>query len=181
MRHAAQQLLLDFMTAIIFIVVYASTGNLPLAVGLSVAVGALQIGYTLLRGQRVDAMVWLGMIMVIGLGAAALIAKDPRYVMFKPSLIHIAIAVVMLRRGWFGRYLPDNARARIPPRMVVMSGYVWAGFMLLLAATNAWIAWRGDFAVWAWFASVGLITAKLAAFALQGVAFRVAARRNRPA
>ncbi len=59
-----------------------------------------------------------------------------------------------------------------------MSGYVWAGFTLALAAANAFIAWRGDFVVWAWFASVGLIAAKLAAFALQGAAFRVAARRN---
>jgi hypothetical protein len=50
--------------------------------------------------------------------------------------------------------------------------------MLTLGLINLAIAGYADFAVWAWFVSVGLAGTKIGAFALQYLVFRAVVRRR---
>jgi intracellular septation protein A len=176
MLYAVSHLIGDFLTAIVFIAGFATTGNLPLAIGVTVAVAAGQIGFNLWRGVKPDAMVWLSLFLAIAFGGASLIADDPRFVMMKPSVIHLAIACVMVRRGWMLRYLDERARSHVPEPVIIASGYGWALFMVALAVTNVIVALTASFTTWAWFVSAGLLLAKVAAFGVQYLVFRLSAR-----
>src|ERR1700730_15653614 len=44
---------------------------------------------------------------VVVLGGATMLAQSPRFTMVEPTIVHFAIAAVMLRRGWTLRYLPE--------------------------------------------------------------------------
>jgi intracellular septation protein len=178
MRTALGQLVSDFLSAIVFLVIYGSTDNLYLATGAAIAVSLVQFTVFKIRGRSVDAMQWLVLGMVVVLGSATLITEDSRFVMMKPSIVHFAVGAVMLRSGWMMRYLPPIVRDNIPDFVLLAAGYAWAALMFALGALNIVIALTLPFRVWAWFISVGAIGAKIVAFLLQYVIFRNILRRK---
>jgi intracellular septation protein len=178
MRTALVQLLSDFLAAIMFLIVYGGTENLYLATGAAIAVSLAQFAVSKILGRPVDAMQWLVLGMVVVLGSATLITQDSRFIMVKPSIVHLAVGAVMLRRGWMMRYLPPIARDNIPESVLVGAGYAWAALMFALGALNLIIAVTLPFRIWAWFISVGAIGAKFVAFLAQYVIFRAIVRRK---
>jgi len=178
MQTAVRQLLWDFLTAIVFLIAYGLSDNLYLATVMAIAAGVAQFAAIRLRGRSIDTMQWLALGLVLVLGLATLITQDSRFIMVKPSIIHAAIGVVMLRPGWMIRYLPPIARDNLPESLMVKSGYAWAALMIGLAALNLIIAAAFEFRVWAWFISFGAVGAKVAAFLAQYVVFRAVVRRK---
>jgi intracellular septation protein A len=178
MRIALQQLASDFLSAIIFLILYLLTGSVTLATSVAIAAGIAQIVVMKAAGRPIEAMQWLALVLVIVLGGATLITQDSRFIMVKPTLIHWAIGVVMLRHGWMMRYLPPAARDSLPREAMVISGYAWAGLMFTLGALNFIIATTMSVHAWAWFITVGAVGPKVAAFLLQYAIFKVILRRQ---
>jgi intracellular septation protein A len=178
MRDALRQLLSDFLSAIVFLVVFGLGGGLYLATGLAVAVSLIQVIVLKLRGKPIDLMQWLILGLVVVLGAASILTQDSRFIMVKPSIIHAAIGAVMLRPGWMLRYLPPIVRDNLSESVIVRVGYAWAALMFTLAAINLVIVAAFDFRVWAWFIGVGAMGAKVAAFLLQYAWMRTTIRRK---
>ena len=167
-----RQLLSDFLSAIVFLVVYGLSDNIYLATAAAVGVAAAQVAIMKSREQPIDAMQWLVLGLVLVLGAATFITSDSRFIMVKPSIIHCAVGAVMLRRGWMIRYLPPIARDNLPEGVMVAAGYAWAALMFVLGLVNLIIATGFSFRVWAWFITFGAIGAKVAAFFVQYAVFR---------
>ena len=113
-----------------------------------------------------------------GLGSATLLTQDSRFIMVKPSIIHFAIGIVMLRRGWMIRYLPAIVTDNVPEQVLVTNGYAWAVLMFGLGLLNILVAMYCSVEVWAWFVSVGAIGAKVVAFLAQYLMFRTLIRRK---
>jgi intracellular septation protein len=59
------------------------------------------------------------------------------------------------------------------PEYVTAAGYAWAALMFALGAGVIAVASTGDLKLWALYVSVVAIGAKVAAFAVQYVAFRI--------
>jgi hypothetical protein len=78
----------------------------------------------------------------------------------------------MLKRGWMLRYLPAIVTETIP-EYVTVAGYAWAALMFVLAAGTVAVAMTGDMKLWTLYVTVVLVGAKLVAFAIQYVAFRI--------
>ena len=95
----------------------------------------------------------------------------------KPSIAHFAIGAIMLRRGWMLRYSPDIVKDNIP-HLVTAAGYAWAVLMFVLGAGVIATAITGDIKLWAFYVTVIAIGAKLLAFAIQYVVFRVVITRK---
>jgi intracellular septation protein len=127
-RPAAKLLLLDMASTFFCLALYLRTNNTPLSVALGVAPGIAQIGRQFARKKPIETMEWLSLFLVVGSGTATLITNDPRFVMIKPSLIYVIVAVVMLKPGWMNRYLPPLAM-EIVPDVVFIFGFVWSGLM----------------------------------------------------
>jgi intracellular septation protein A len=109
---------------------------------------------------------------VIVLGSATLLTNDPRFVLAKPAIGHFAIGAIMLKRGWLLRYVPPIVSETIP-EYVTVAGYAWAVLMFALGLGTIAVVLTGDLKLWALYVSVVLIGAKVAAFAIQYVAFRL--------
>jgi intracellular septation protein len=172
MRTALQQLLSDFLSAIVFLAIYGVSGSVTLATSLAIAVGIGQLAFMKLTGRSIDAMQWLALGLVIVLGGATLITQDSRFIMVKPTIIHWAIGAVMLRHGWMTRYLPPIARENLPLEVMVGAGYGWSALMFLLGAINVFVALTMSFTAWAWFITFGAVGAKVVAFLVQYWVFR---------
>ena len=162
----------DFLSAIVFLTLYLTTGNVVLATSVAIAGAVAQVVYSRVRGQPLNFMTYASLALVIVLGSATLLTNDPRFVLAKPSIAHFAIGAIMLKRGWMLRYVPPIVSDTIP-EYVTIAGYAWAALMFALGAGTIAVASTGDLKLWALYVSVVLIGAKLTAFALQYVAFRV--------
>ena len=162
----------DFLSAIVFLVLYLTTGNVVLATSVAIAGAVAQVIYARVKEQPLGFMTYASLGLVIVLGAATLLTNDPRFVLAKPSIAHFAIGAIMLKRGWMLRYMPPIVTETIP-EYVTFAGYAWAALMFALGLGTIAVASTGDLKLWAFYVSVVLIGAKLAAFAVQYIAFRL--------
>jgi intracellular septation protein len=172
MKDVFARLGADFFSTILFLAIYLSTDNVLLATGVAIAGAIAQVIYSRLKGKPLGYMTWASLALVIVLGSATLLTNDPRFVLAKPSIAHFAIGAIMLKRGWMMRYLPPIVVETIP-QYVTIAGYAWAALMFALGAGVIAVASTGDLKLWAFYVSVIAIGAKIAAFAIQYVAFRV--------
>ncbi|MCP4621356.1 MAG: intracellular septation protein [Bradyrhizobium sp.] len=172
MKDVFRRLGADFLSTIIFVVIYLATDNVILATLVAILGAIGQVIWSRIKGQTLGYMTWASLGLVIVLGGATLLTHDPRFVLAKPAIGHVAIGLIMLKRGWMLRYLPPIVTDNIP-EYVTFAGYAWAALMFVLAAGTVGIAMTGDMKLWTFYVTVVLIGAKIAAFAVQYVAFRI--------
>ena len=177
MKSVLLRLATDFLSTIVFLVIYLATDNIVLATSVAVAGAVAQVVHARIKGKPLGFMTYASLALVIVLGSATLLTKDPRFVMFKPSIAHFAIGAVMLKRGWMLRYMPPIVVENIPG-LITKAGYTWAALMFALGLGNIAIAMTGDIKLWALYVSVIAFGAKIAAFAIQYVVFRFVITRK---
>jgi intracellular septation protein len=148
-------------------------------VALGVALGIAQIGWQFARKKPIETMEWLSLFLVVSSGGATVITNDPRFVLIKPSLIYVIVAVVMLQPGWMTRYLPPVAM-EIVPDVAFIFGFVWSGLMFFSAALNAIVALNFSVMAWASIMSIYAIVSKIVLFLTQYATMRyIGVRRRR--
>ncbi|MEH2526539.1 MULTISPECIES: inner membrane-spanning protein YciB [unclassified Bradyrhizobium] len=172
MKDVFARLGADFFSTILFIAIYLTTDNVLLATGVAIAGAIAQVIYSRVKGKELGYMTWASLALVIVLGSATLLTHDPRFVLAKPAIGHFAIGIIMLKRGWMLRYMPPIVTQTIP-EYVTFAGYGWAALCFVLAAGTIGVAMTGDMKLWTFYVTVVLVGAKIAAFAIQYIAFRV--------
>ena len=172
MKDVFARLASDFFSTIVFLALYLTTDNVVLATSVAIAGAVGQVIYSRIKGKPLGFMTYASVALVIVLGGATLLTNDPRFVLAKPAIGHFAIGIIMLKRGWTLRYVPSIVAETIP-EYVIAAGYAWAVLMFALGAGTIAVASTGDLKLWAFYVSVVLIGAKLTAFAVQYVAFRI--------
>lgn len=172
MKDVFARLGADFFSTILFLAIYLTTDNVLLATGVAIAGAVAQVIYSRIKGKELGYMTWASLALVIVLGGATLMTHDPRFVLAKPAIGHLTIGVIMLKRGWMLRYLPPIVTQTIP-EYVTFAGYAWAALMFVLAAGTIGVAITGDMKLWAFYVTFVLVGAKIAAFAIQYIAFRI--------
>jgi intracellular septation protein A len=178
---SARLLVSDLASTLLFLAVLLLTQDLILAVALGVALGAVQIGWMMVRRQPIDTMQWLSIGLVVVSGAATMLTSDARFVMVKPSVIYCIVGAYMLRPGWMNRYMPPIAVAVVPDVAYVF-GFVWAALMFGSAALNIALALTLDPVSWSAAMSVWGIASKVALFLIQYATMRtIGVRRARRA
>src|ERR1700752_5349132 len=93
---AAKLLLFDLASTILFLVLFLLTHDTILSVSLGMALGLAQIGNQFVRRKPIGTMEWLSLFLVVAAGTATLLTNDPRFALFKPSVVYAIIGVVML-------------------------------------------------------------------------------------
>ena len=174
--QAGRVLASDLASTILFLVIYLATDNLYVAVGLGMALGVAQIGWALYRRQPIGSLQLLSVVLILVSGTATLFTHDPTFVMLKPSVIYCIVGLVMLRRGWMNRYLPE--RAAPVADVATAFGYAWAGLMFGSAALNIALALSLDAKTWAAVMSAWGIASKIGLFLVQYAVMTAVGKRR---
>jgi len=174
---AAKFLVLDLASTLFFLAVFLLTHNTILSVGLGIAFGLVQIGTQFIRGKPIATMEWLSLFLIVATGTATLLTDDPRFVLFKPSVIYATVGVVMLKPGWLNRYLPDIVKT-VSPDVATAVGFLWAALMFVSAAVNAFVAVTRSVAEWALVMPIFGIVSKVTIFLIGFAAIRFMTRRR---
>jgi intracellular septation protein A len=177
MTDVFRKLVADFLSTIAFVVVLLVTDSVLIATGFAIASSVAQFVYARVKGQSLNAMAWASLGLVIVLGSATFLTNDPRFVLMKPAIAHFAIGAIMLKPGWMTRYMPPLVRDNAPD-LPLFAGYCWAALMFVLGAGTIAVAMTGDLVLWAFYISVVAVGTKVAAFAIQYLAFRLIIARR---
>jgi intracellular septation protein A len=177
MAGALRKLFADFFSTIVFLAVYAATGDILIATGIAIAGAIAQFIRARIKQEKLDIMTWASLALVIVLGGATLLTKDPRFVLLKPAIGHFAIGTIMLRKDWMLRYAPPMVRETVP-HIATVAGYVWAAFIFALGLGVVAVAMTGDIRLWAIYVSVVAVGAKIVAFGITWIILRIAIARK---
>ena len=175
--ETAKLLLLDLASTLLFLALFLLTHNIVLSVGLGMGVGLFQIAIQFARRKPIYMMEWLSLFVVVAAGAATLLTKDPRFVLFNPSIFYVIVGIVMLKAGWMTRYMPAIARA-VTSDVAVIVGFVWAGLMFVSAGVNAFVALAWSVPMWAMIMPIFGIVSKVTVFLAGFTAIRLTTVRR---
>ncbi len=183
--HSVKFLLLDMASTFVYLLTYWAADrafhdpakSVLFATPVGIAFGVGQIAWVLGHRKRPDAMQWLSLILVVAAGGATFVTRDPRFILFKPSIIYCIVGAVMLKPGWMNRYLPERA-VLIEPDVGIAFGFVWAALMFFSAGLNLFVAWKGDVGLSVKFLAIYPLASKLGLFAIQYATMRIIGRRR---
>jgi len=163
------QPLFDLAPLLAFVVAYY-VGGIYIATAVLMAAMVALVAVDLARHRRVSSMHLMSTILVLVLGSATLILRDPRFLKWKPTIFLWAVALASVVTAWVGRQ-PLAQRLLGPlvtgseslPRTVWLRlSWVWGAFYGLLGALNLWVAYRLTERAWVNFKVFGLTAAFLA-------------------
>ncbi len=148
------------------------TEQLPmlLATAATMLVTAAQILWLRLRGQKIEKMLWITAVLVLGLGAATLFLHDPRFIQFKPTAVYWSFGSALLLARLWRKNLLQLALAEkvcLAARRWNQLSDAWAGFFFFLGALNLWVAHAFSEATWVYFKMFGTIGLTLVFVILQ--------------
>jgi intracellular septation protein len=178
MKEALWHLLDDLSSAVLFLLAYALSGRLDVALGAVVLLAAVPVLRLVLQRRPVARLRWLSLALVLILAGAGWLLQSPRFMMARPSAVHFVLAAAMSRRGWLRPYLNSAAQQHVPSGLVAATGYGWAVLMAALGFTNLIVALYFDLGVWGWFIAAVSPGAKLVALVLQYGLFRALRRQG---
>src|SRR5271170_5109808 len=101
--HAGKFLALDMASSLVYLLIYWAADRalhdpakaVLVATPIGVLIGIGQIAWVFAHKKRPDAMQWLSLFLVIAAGTATFLTKDPRFILFKPSIIYCIVGAVM--------------------------------------------------------------------------------------
>jgi len=162
-EEAAHALALQYMGGLV------AGGNLtpeqaPIMVATAVGVIAtvLQIGYLLVRGRKVDGMLWLSLAVIVVMGGATIYFHDENFIKWKPTILYWAFALALLvAQVGFGKNLMRKAmeeQIKLPDGVWKRVGFAWIGFMAAMGVLNlvmAFVVFKGNTSAWVSFKMFG--------------------------
>jgi len=123
MKQALWHLLNDLLVTAVFLIAYGVLRDARIAAGVAVAAGFVHAGSRRLGRVRVHPLEWTDFALLLALGGTTMLTQNPRFVMLKPSFVHLGIAAAMFRRGWMIGYITPIARQNVPEPAMVAAGY----------------------------------------------------------
>jgi intracellular septation protein len=114
------------------------------ATGVFMAAVVAAIGWTLSKGRKLPPMLMITGVVVLVFGTMTIVLHDPKFAYYKPTIINLLFASVILGSLAIGRNIWKTAfehAFQLPDRAWKIFALRWAGLYVFLAIVNELI-WR---------------------------------------
>lgn len=135
----------------------------PILVATAAAIVATvgQVLWLLLRGKKVDNMLWIGLTIIVVMGGATLILRDATFIMWKPTALYWAFSVVLVGAQLFFRKNLIQAmlgkQIKLPDPIWTRLNLSWAAFFAVLGVVNLYVAFNYSEPTWVKFKLFGVM------------------------
>lgn len=140
----------------------ASQSAILLATAVAILATALQIGYLLVRGRKVDGMLWMSLGVIVVAGGATIYFHDDTFIKWKPTILYWAFALALLVAQVFYKNnlmrKVMEANIKLPELVWDRIGYAWIVFFVAMGLLNllmAFVVFRTDTSAWVSFKLFG--------------------------
>jgi intracellular septation protein len=148
-------------------------GPILLATAVAIVATICQVGWLLLRKQKVDAMLWISLAIIVVMGGATLLLRDPTFIKWKPTVLYWAFAVVLLGADLL---LKKNmirtmmqAQMSLPDAVWTRLNLSWVAFFALMGVANLYVAYHYSESTWVNFKLFGGIGLMVVFVVIQGL------------
>jgi intracellular septation protein len=143
--------------------VTADQAPILLASFVAIAATVLQVGFQLVRGRKVDGMLWLSLAVIVIMGGATIYFHEKVFILWKPTILYwaFALALVVARFG-FGKNLMRSAmekQLKLPDAVWDRVAYTWMLFFAVLGLLNlfmAFVVFKDNTSAWVNFKVFGI-------------------------
>lgn len=133
---------------------------------------AVQIGYMLLRRQKIDMMLWITFVLVVVLGGATIWFHNATFIKWKPSVLYWSMALAfLLSQTLFGKNLLRQLlgqQIELPAPVWQRLNLAWIAFFALMGVINLYVAYSYSTSTWASFKAFGATGLMLVFMVAQG-------------
>ena len=144
-----------------------------LATGVVIAATLAQVAWLKLRGRRIDAMLWVSLVLVVLLGGAGIYFHDETFIKWKPSALYWAMGLAL----WLwplvtGKNLLKvllGEQMQLPAKVWHRLNFAWVAFFGLMGLLNLWVAYTFSTDTWVNFKLFGGIGLMLLFTLAQGL------------
>jgi intracellular septation protein len=142
--------------------VAAAQAPVILATVVGIIATVLQIGYLLVRGRKVDGMLWLSLGVIAIMGGATIYFHDDNFIKWKPTILYWAFALVLLvGQVFMKKNLMRSAMEKtmkLPEPIWLRLNYAWMWFFVAMGLLNlfvAFVVFKGNTSAWVSFKLFG--------------------------
>lgn len=159
------KLLFDFLPILLFFIAY-KIADIYVATGVLIVVTLAQTGWIWLRQRRIEKLPLFTAGMVLVLGGATLLLKDPMFVKWKPTVVNWLFAVAFLGSLFIGqKTLLERmlgGQLELPTLVWVKLTFAWMIFFFAMGVANLYVAFNFDENTWVNFKLFGMLGLTLA-------------------
>jgi len=143
--------LFDLFPVILFFIAFKVFG-IYVATGVAIAATFAQIGWLLLRGRKVDTMLWVSLGIIVVFGGATLWLQDETFIKWKPTVLYwlfgavLAGATLLFRKNLIRKLMEEQIS--LPEPVWSRLNASWIGFFALMGVLNLFVAFRFSTDAW---------------------------------
>jgi intracellular septation protein len=143
--------------------VAASQAPIMLATVVGIAATVLQIVYLLVRGRKVDGMLWLSLIVISVMGGLTIYFHDENFIKWKPTILYWVFALALLvsqlvyKKNLMRKVMEETIK--LPDEVWSRVSYSWIAFFTALGFLNllvAFVVYKDNSAAWVNFKLFGV-------------------------
>ena len=132
-----------------------------LATAVAIVASLLQVGWLLLRGRKVDAMLWVSLGVIVFFGGATIWLHDEAFIKWKPTILYWLFGGILLggRLGWNRNFVRSvlGAQITVPEPVWEKLLWMWIVFFAAVGTVNIAVAYSVPTATWVNFKLFGLM------------------------
>ncbi len=148
-QKLANQFLSDFISGH---QVSLEQGPILLATALAIIAALLQIGFLLFTRKKIEAMLWISFIVIVGFGSATIYFHSDTFIKWKPTVISWCYAAAfILGQFIFKKNLIKTAMSsqiQLPEPVWEKLSLAWIGYFLLMGGLNLYVAFNFSQSAW---------------------------------
>jgi intracellular septation protein len=166
------KLLFDLFPVILFFIGY-KLADVYVATGVAIAATFGQIAWLKLRSQRIEAMQWVGLGLIVVFGGMTLAFRDETFIKWKPTLLYLLFAAAFM---WTERLTGKHplkammgGQLDLPDPIWKRLTIAWVVFFVLMAGLNLLVASLFSMDTWVNFKLFGSLGLTFAFVLAQGI------------
>lgn len=152
-----------------------AAGQAPILLATIVAIAATfaQTAWLMLRGRKVDTMLWVSLAIIVLFGGATLFFRDENFIKWKPTVLYwlfgltLAASSLLLRRNLIRKLLEEQIK--LPDNVWRQLNAAWIAFFLLMGVANLVVAFNFSTDAWVNFKLFGAMGLMLLFVLAQGM------------
>lgn len=152
-----------------------AAGQAPILLATVTAILATfaQVGYLMLRGRKVDKMLWVSLSIIVVFGGATLFLRDETFIKWKPTVLYwlfgasLLVSATLFRRNLIRSLL--EVQLTLPEPVWARLNLAWIAFFAFMGIANLVVAFNFSTDAWVNFKLFGGMGLMLAFVVGQGL------------
>jgi intracellular septation protein len=132
--------------------VAASQAPILLATVTAILASFAQIGWLVLRGRKVDTMLWVSLAIIVVFGGATLVLRDDTFIKWKPTVLYwlfglsLLLSPLLFHKNLIRSVLEEQVK--LPEAVWGQLNAAWIGFFIFMGCANLFVAFNFPTDTW---------------------------------